>query len=404
MTGKRRIYTVSELTRKIKLLLEEGFAQIWIEGEISNFTHHQSGHMYFSLKDENSIISSVLFRGVNRNLKFELKDGIQVICFGKVSLYDRRGQYQLYVEKIEPKGVGALQLAFEQLKERLSKEGLFDPRHKKPIPFLPQRIGIVTSPTGAAISDILTVLKEKFANLEIVLRPVRVQGEGSAEEIAEAIDQFNQYDQVDVLIVGRGGGSLEDLWAFNEEVVARAIYRSRIPIISAVGHEINSTISDGVADQRAATPSKAAERVIADKQELLDKIDNFYSRAEKAISYTIELLEHRLQRYVFRKDPSDLIQQYQQRIDELISTLNLKLRHLAEINREKYNVLIGKLHALSPLNILSRGYSITLRLPQRQIVTKAEELKIGAKVSTKLAGGSFISKIEEISKNGRDEI
>ncbi|MCQ9208290.1 MAG: exodeoxyribonuclease VII large subunit [Omnitrophica bacterium] len=404
MTGKRRIYTVSELTRKIKLLLEEGFAQIWIEGEISNFTHHQSGHMYFSLKDENSIISSVLFRGVNRNLKFELKDGIQVICFGKVSLYDRRGQYQLYVEKIEPKGVGALQLAFEQLKERLSKEGLFDPRHKKPIPFLPQRIGIVTSPTGAAISDILTVLKEKFANLEIVLRPVRVQGEGSAEEIAEAIDQFNQYDQVDVLIVGRGGGSLEDLWAFNEEVVARAIYRSRIPIISAVGHEINSTISDGVADQRAATPSKAAERVIADKQELLDKIDNFYSRAEKAISYTIELLEHRLQRYVFRKDPSDLIQQYQQRIDELISTLNLKLRHLAEINREKYNVLIGKLHALSPLNILSRGYSITLRLPQRQIVTKAEELKIGAKVSTKLAGGSFISKIEEISKNGRNEI
>lgn len=403
----RHIYTVTELTRRIKILLEEIFPAVWVEGEISNFTHYPSGHMYFTLKDDNSVLSAVLFKNVNKELKFELKSGIHVICFGKISVYEKRGQYQLNVFKIEPKGVGALQLALEQLKERLGHEGLFDAKHKKPLPFLPQRIGIVTSPKGAAIRDILKILKRRFANLEIILNPVRVQGELAAQEIAQAIDEFNRFGKVDVLIVGRGGGSLEDLWAFNEEAVARAIYRSKIPVISAVGHEIDYTISDFVADHRAATPSEAAERVITLKQELLDRIEASYSRATSTISYKITQLEDRFnslrERYAFRQ-PADLIQQHQQRIDDLVSTLKLKARHLVEIYRERYNVLIGKLHTLSPLNILSRGYSITLALPQRQVIKKAQALKPGTEVETRVAEGSFVSKVEEILENGRDEI
>lgn len=407
MTNKRHLYTVSELTRKIKMLLEEAFPAIWIEGEISNFTHYPSGHMYFSLKDDNSVLSAVLFKNINKGLKFELKNGIHVICFGKISVYEKRGQYQLNVIKIEPKGVGALQLAFEQLKERLRKEGLFEQKHKKPIPFFPQRIGIVTSPKGAAIRDILHILNRRFANLEIILNPVRVQGEGAGLEIAQAIDEFNRFGKMDVLIVGRGGGSLEDLWAFNEEVVARAIYRSRIPVISAVGHEIDYTISDFVADLRCPTPSAAAEQVITHKQELLDRVDNFYSRAKIAIFNKVELLQHGFdglkERYAF-KQPTDLIQQYQQRIDDLVSSLDLKAKHLAQIYRERYNALIGKLHVLSPLNILSRGYSITLRLPEESIIRRAREVKVGSKIKTRLAEGALVSKVEAIVENGRDEI
>lgn len=395
MTEKRHIYTVSELTHSIRGILDGAFPEIWVQGEVSNFKKHSSGHIYFTLKDKNSEFPAVLFRGVNKDLKFELKNGLEVICSGKVSLYEVKGKCQLYVDKIEPKGVGALQLAFEQMKERLSKEGLFEQKHKKPLPFLPQRIGIVTSATGAAIRDILRVLERRFANLEIILNPVKVQGEGAALEIARAIDEFNHFGQVDVLIVGRGGGSLEDLWAFNEEIVARAIYRSRIPIISAVGHEIDYTISDFVADLRVATPSAAAERVIAHKQELLDKIDNFYSRAKREIFNKIELLQHKLEKYIFR-DPSDLIQQHQQRIDELTATLDLKVKHLAEISREKYNVLLGKLQALSPLNILARGYSITLLMPQEEVIKEASAVKPGSTIKTKLAEGALVSKVEKM--------
>lgn len=394
MAEKRHIYTVSELTRKIKTVLEETFPTLWVEGEVSNLSRPTSGHIYFSLKDESSVLKAVLFKNANKDLKFQLKNGMQVVCFGKIDVYAPQGQHQIKVFKIEPKGVGALQLAFEQLKERLAKEGLFDQEHKKPLPFLPQRIGVVTSPTGAAIRDILQVLKRRFANLEVILNPVRVQGEGASLEIAQAIDEFNRYGRVDVLIVGRGGGSLEDLWAFNEEVVARAIFRSRIPVISAVGHEIDYTISDFVADLRAPTPSAAAEQVITQKQELLDRIDNFSSRARIAVFNQIELLQHKLKRYVFR-DPSDLIQQYQQRIDELISTLDLKVRHLGEIYRERYNALIGKLQALSPLNILARGYSITFKLPEEEVIKTVRALKPGARVKTRLAQGEFVSKVEE---------
>lgn len=407
LINKKHIYTISELTRKIKGVLEGAFPAIWVEGEISNLSCPSSGHIYITLKDESSVLKAVLFKNANKDLKFQLKNGMQVVCFGKIDVYAPQGQHQIKIFKIEPKGLGALQLAFEQLKERLAREGLFDQKHKKPIPFLPQRIGIVTSPKGAAIRDILHILNRRFANLEIILNPVRVQGEGASLEIAQAIDELNRFGKVDVLIVGRGGGSLEDLWAFNEEVVARAIYRSRIPVISAVGHEIDHTISDFVADLPVPTPSAAAEQVITHKQELLDRVDNFYSRAKIAIFNKIELLQHSFdglkERYAF-KQPTDLIQQYQQRIDDLVSSLDLKAKHLAQIHRERYNVLIGKLHVLSPLNILSRGYSITLRLPEENIIRKARTVKVGSKVKTRLAEGVFVSKVEEILKNGRDEI
>ena len=256
---EKHIYTVSEITRYMRAIIEDSFPAVWVEGEISNFVLHSSGHMYFSLRDSNAVLKSAMFSRANAKLKFRPKDGMKVICFGKMSLYEPRGDYQLIVEEIEPKGVGALQLQFQELKERLSKEGLFDESHKIPVPHLPTRIGIVTSPTGAAIHDILNVVRRRFANIEIIINPVRVQGEGAKDEIAEAIRDFNRFGAIDVMIVARGGGSLEDLWAFNEEVVARAIYDSELPVISAVGHEVDYTISDFVADLRAPTPSAAAE-------------------------------------------------------------------------------------------------------------------------------------------------
>lgn len=255
MGQDKHIYTVSELTREARMLLESAFPAVWVEGEISNFSIHSSGHMYFSLKDENAVLNCAMFRSENQQLKFGPKDGMQVLCFGRISIYDKQGRYQLYVQTMEPKGLGALQLAFQQLKERLQKEGLFDAAHKKPIPFLPQRIGIVTSPTGAAIRDILNISTRRFQNIHIIINPVRVQGEGAAIEIANAIKEFNEYAKLDVIIVARGGGSLEDLWSFNEEIVARAIYDSKIPVISAIGHEVDFTIADFVADFRAPTPS-----------------------------------------------------------------------------------------------------------------------------------------------------
>lgn len=399
MAEKRHIYTVSQLTRSVKALLEERFATIWVEGEVSNFKLHSSGHMYFSLKDADSVLRAVLFRNVNKGLRFEPRDGMHAVCLGRITIYEKSGQYQINVLKIEPKGAGALQLAFEQLKERLKQEGLFDEKHKKPIPFLPRRIGVITSPAGAAFQDIRHVLNRRFANLEITLNPVRVQGASAAEEIARAIDEFNQFGKADVLIVGRGGGSLEDLWAFNEEEVVRAIFRSKIPVISAVGHEIDYTISDFVADLRAPTPSAAAEQVIVHKQELLDKIENLHSRLNLSVSNTVEFWQHRLEafreRYAFRR-PMDLIEQYQQRVDELASGLAIKLKHLGAIYQERYNVVVGKLQALSPLNILGRGYSITSMAADEKIIKNTRSLKIGLKIKTRLSDGALISKIEEM--------
>jgi len=273
-----RVYTVSEVTRLVKLEVENAFPLVWVEGEISNFRSYPSGHIYFTLKDEQCQLQAVMWRSNARLLKFALKDGLKVICRGRLSVYEARGQYQLMADLIEPKGKGALQLAFEELKEKLKAEGLFDPKHKKPLPLFPKKVGIVTSPRGAAIIDILRTLERRFARLHILIYPAKVQGEGAADEIVEGIDFLGRQPDIDVLIVGRGGGSIEDLWAFNEEKVARAIFRSPIPVISAVGHEVDYTIADFVADIRASTPSVAAEIVIKEEQALVDRIDGLARR------------------------------------------------------------------------------------------------------------------------------
>jgi len=302
---EKHIYTVGELTKYVRVILEDSFPSVWVEGEMSGFVLHTSGHMYFTLKDAGAVLGCAMFARSNAKLKFKPANGMKVICFGKVSVYEARGNYQLIVEEIEPKGVGALQLQFQQLKERLYKEGLFDDRHKVAIPQLPTRIGVVTSPTGAAIRDILNIVRRRFSNIEIIINPVKVQGEGAKDEIARAIRQFNELDNIDVMIVTRGGGSLEDLWPFNEEVVARAIYESRIPIISAVGHEIDYTISDFAADFRAPTPSAAAELVIPNKEDLIKLIETSAIRLKNAISGKIGLLAEKLatlkESYVLRQ-------------------------------------------------------------------------------------------------------
>jgi len=393
---KPHIYTVSEITKDVKFLLENNFGDVWIEGEVSNFILHSSGHMYFSLKDAKSILKCAMFKRSNDALKFRPKDGMQAICFGRISIYEARGDYQMIVERMEPKGVGALQIAFEQLKEKLSKEGLFDESHKKPIPILPSRIGIVTSPTGAAIRDILNVLSRRFVNVNVLIYPVMVQGEGSAEQIAQAINEFNDFKDIDVLIVGRGGGSLEDLWAFNEEIVARAIYNSRIPVISAVGHEIDWVISDFVADMRAPTPSAAAELVVAKKEEFVSAIQNNLIRLNTAIENNLELLFSELlnlkEAYVLRQ-PLNVLLQYQQRTDELAKALSTRALHYVQMASQEFKTAVGRLHALSPLAILSRGYSITKLFKDGKIIKDSAQLKNGDEIITRLHKGEVKSTV-----------
>jgi exodeoxyribonuclease VII large subunit len=397
MPEKRYIYTVSELTRHIRVVLEDSFPLIWVEGEVSNFKRHSSGHAYFTLKDENSALNVVLFRNSHDNLKFKLEDGQKIICGGKLTVYEKQGLYQLRAERIEPLGLGALQLALQQLKERLAKEGLFDPAHKRLLPFMPRHIGVVTSPTGAAIRDILKVIKRRFYNIELTINPVRVQGEGSAEDISRAIEEFNGMADVDVLIVGRGGGSLEDLWSFNEEIVARAIYNSRIPVISAVGHEVDWTIADLVADVRAPTPSAAAEIVVKEKDKLRETVALSKNRLYQAIKYQISSwqtrVDHLLKSYFMRK-PADLVLEYKQRIDELLHRLISQTSHLRQIAEERLCSTVNKLEALSPLAILGRGYSLAFRLPEKALLRDAAVLKKDDLIETRLARGRFISRVE----------
>ena len=397
---EKQIYTVTELTKYIRQIIENSFPHIWVEGEISNFVLHSSGHMYFSLKDAGSVVQSAMFKRSNEKLKFRPKDGMKVICFGKISVYEPRGSYQLIVEEIEPKGIGALQLQFQQLKEKLQKEGLFDPAHKVPIPHLPTRIGIVTSPTGAAIRDILNIALRRFSNVEIIIYPVRVQGEGSKDEIASAIKDFNALNNIDVMIVGRGGGSLEDLWAFNEEVVARAIYGSVIPVISAVGHEIDYTIADFVADLRAPTPSAAAELVIPRKEDLVNSISTNTVRLRNALLNSLGAMAQRLaklsQSYAL-KQPLKMVEKYEQMIDDLRKDIAIRINHLVKLHGENYNLLAQKLAVLSPLSILSRGYSVSSRLPEKKIIKDARDISVGDRIETRLGKGAFISKIEEIN-------
>lgn len=395
-----KIYTVREITKRIRDLVESQFPAVWVEGEISGFKHPNSGHMYFNLKDGEAVLKAAFFSRHNRGIKFELKDGLQVLCFGKISVYEPRGDYQLYVEGIEPKGLGALALAFLQLKEKLAKEGLFDPVHKKPIPRFPKTVGVVTSPTGAAIQDILHVVNRRFRGTSVLLNPVRVQGQGAAEEIARAIDEMNQFEDIDVLIVGRGGGSLEDLWAFNEEAVARAIFRSRIPVISAVGHEIDWTICDWVSDLRAPTPSAAAELVVQNREDLEIRLGDFGTRLRNAMKSFFEIKQEALrvlqESYAF-KQPLNLINQSAQRLDELLRQLQNYLKNLVREKDQTFRNWVGRLEALSPLAILGRGYSLTFD-SRGELLKDAARIKAGEALKTRLCRSFIYSLVEKVEK------
>src|ERR1700675_1305320 len=337
----RRALTVSELTARIRDLLGKNFTDIWVEGEISNCREAQSGHIYFTLKDDRSQVRCVFFKQQQRGIKFRPEDGLHVTGRGSISVYEARGEYQIYVENIDPIGLGALQLAFEQLKKRLEAEGLFAAERKKPLPMLPSRIGLITSPRGAAVRDVVRILRRRFPNVHLTVFPVRVQGEGAAAEIVKALKFFNQKKLVDVLILARGGGSLEDLWAFNEEIVARAIFASEIAVISGIGHETDFTIADFVADVRASTPSAAAELVVQTRREFDKHISELRDSLVSLIRYRLSNSSRRVHELAARRGfrrPADLLRQRRQRTDEMTSRLALGLRARLEQSRKRFNV------------------------------------------------------------------
>ncbi len=401
------IFSVSEITTTIKLLLEENIPTLWVEGEVSNFKAHYSGHYYFTLKDASSQISAVMWRSRAQQLTFELEDGMKIQALGNVRLYEKSGRYQLDVLRMQPAGVGHLQQEFERLKQSLLQEGLFDESHKKGIPAFPERIGVITSGTGAAIRDILNVLRRRAPHLQIIVHPAKVQGQGAAEEIAAAIERFNRYGGVDVLIVGRGGGSLEDLWAFNEESVARAIYHSEIPIISAVGHEIDFTIADFVADLRASTPSAAAELVVPDFADIKAQILYLQQQLVRNLK---QLLETRKQQvaalsksYGLRKI-EDKLHQYALQIDELNTNLERFYSYRSGQKQELIRQLNQRLNSLNPKQVLRRGYSITYH--NGKVITQWNRVTTGSELKTELADGYLKSTLTHSGKesgNGKEK-
>ncbi|GBD38843.1 Exodeoxyribonuclease 7 large subunit [bacterium HR37] len=373
------VYTVSELTARIKELIEEeiGYDHVWVVGEVSNFRDNfSSGHWFFSLKDEGSQISAVCFKWVNQYIRFKPENGMEVICYGQVGVYERQGIYRLNVKHIEPKGIGAQALALEQLKERLFAEGLFSEERKRPLPFLPRKIGIVTSPSGAAIKDILKVIERKFPNLEIVISPTRVQGEEAPLEIVRALRRLYRIEGLDLIILARGGGSKEDLWAFNEEIVAREVSRSPVPLVSAIGHEIDITISDLVADLRASTPTMAAEIVVKDKGKLIEELWDLKERMVLAVRKKLEL---------YGKELLQLQTSMRRVMESKLDSAALELKGM-----------FGKLEALSPLKVLERGYSIAYKLPFMTVVKDSKEIKSGDKVVIRFHSGRAVCVVEEV--------
>jgi len=392
----RKCLSVSELNEIIKGALESQLEAVWVVGEISNFRVPPSGHCYFTLKDDKSQICAVMFRRQGRSLSFVPENGMEVLCLGRVSLYTVRGDLQLYVEDMETRGQGALFLAFEQLKKKLAAEGLFAPERKRPLPFLPAAVGIVTSDKGAALHDMLRILHDRFSGRRIVIRPVKVQGEGAAAEIAAGIADLGRSGAVDVIIVGRGGGSLEDLWAFNEEIVARAICASPVPVISAVGHEIDFTIADFAADHRAPTPTAAAEMVVPRKSDLSDQLLFLEQALLRAVEFKIGTAKESWRGLVKRlSDPGRKLREHQQWLDELSEDL-LRCFHkrLSEFKGHLAHQT-GRLNALSPLAVLERGYSIAHRLPEETIVKDAASLSIGDRLRITFAKGQSVCRVEE---------
>jgi exodeoxyribonuclease VII large subunit len=440
--AEKTILTVSRLTALLRGVLEENFEQLWVQGEVSNLSYPSSGHCYFTLKDAGAQLRCVMFKSAARNLKFRLTDGMALILRGRISVYDQRGEYQLICEYAEPAGIGALQTAFVQLKKKLADEGLFADTHKVSLPRFPQKIGVITSPTGAAIHDILNVLQRRFASLQVTIYPVRVQGEGAALEIARAVDEMNRLAGVDVLIVGRGGGSLEDLWAFNEEVVARAVYRSEIPVISAVGHETDWSICDFVADLRAPTPSAAAEIVIASADELRGQVEALSHRLRRSIEHLLTGYDSRLSglRRALH-DPRTMLGHLAQRMDDLSGRLEMGLRTAVTRRRDRFerlqdalqhtdpkvrvtalrqqlallslraeNILekrleglrqefgdsAARLEVLSPLKTLARGYAIATHGDSGAVVTDSASLSPGECLLLRLHKGHANCRIESL--------
>ena len=393
--ARRKFLTVSELNELIKGTLESRIDALWVQGEVSNFRIPPSGHYYFTLKDDKSQISAVMFRRQGTRLRFVPENGMALLCYGRVSVYATRGDLQLYVEDMEPQGQGALYLAFEQLKNKLAAEGLFAPERKRPLPFLPDSIGIVTSDRGAALHDMLRILGDRFPQRRVVIRPVKVQGDGAAREIAAGIADLNGSDAVDVIIVGRGGGSLEDLWAFNEEIVARAIYASRIPVVSAVGHEIDFTIADFVADHRAPTPTAAAEMVVPRKADLLEQIVMLELQLQRCMDFKLSNARENLRTWAKRlADPGRKLRENQQRVDELSVDLLRRFQDRLRGCKDHLHRQTGRLNALRPLAVLERGYSITHKLPEERIVKDAAVLSSGDLVRITFALGKALCRVE----------
>jgi len=391
---KRKIYSVAALNRAARLALEHGIGEVWVEGELSRLTRHANGHWYFTLKDEKAAVACTMFKSDNITVPFAVKDGLKVRLLGRAGLYETRGTWQLVVRQMEEAGKGNLQEQFEKLKAKLAAEGLFDESRKTPLPMLPQKIGVVTSPTGAAVRDMINVLTRRFPNLGILLAPVTVQGPTAAASIAKAIAYCNTRDDLDLLIVGRGGGSLEDLWAFNEEIVARAIAASDIPVISAVGHEIDFTIADFVADLRAPTPSAAAELAVPVQGELQGQIHRLAARLGGSLQNRALVLRERIPgfRQTMAHALRSGVQQRQQRVDQTTLTLSHRLQSAVAERQQNLKRLQVQLRALSPLGVLERGYSLT-ETADGTVVRDASDLKKGDAIRTRFAKGAVLSEV-----------
>jgi len=446
----RKVYTVTELNAVIKSLLEHQFPFVWIVGEISNFRIPLSGHFYFTLKDETSQINAVMFRGQQRQLKFEPEDGMRVTGMGRLSVYEPRGSYQIIMEYLEPAGIGGLQIAYEKLKARLAEEGLFDPRYKKTVPFLPHKIALITSPSGAVVHDMLNIIDRRFSNVQIEVFAVKVQGAGAEDEIAAALEMLNDRAGVDVAIVARGGGSLEDLQAFNSERVARAIFASEIPIIAAIGHETDYTIADFVADLRAPTPSAAAELAVPVKSELLQEVNDFTAALQYRLRHRVERLRQTLKNFSKRLvDPRRQIQDRRMRLDDLTFRLNRRILILLKRKNEQlgwwcdrllsisviskihnfkkliehfeYKLLktlnimqsyksaqlkglLARLETLNPIAILERGYSITRTIPDLKVVMDPKTVSIDQNLQVLVAKGTLTCRVKDKSENGPKDI
>jgi exodeoxyribonuclease VII large subunit len=389
-----RVFSVSEITRQIKLLLEDGFPALWVEGEISNYKPHHSGHMYFTLKDADAQISCVMWRSRASTLNLEIKDGLKIRVYGTLRLYEKSGRYQLDLVRVESAGLGELQLEFERLKQQLHDQGLVDLQYKKELPKFPLKIGIITSPTGAAIQDILSIAKRRSPSTKIVLFGVKVQGVGAADEIVRAINIFNTHHPVDVLIVGRGGGSLEDLWPFNEEIVARAIFDSHIPIVSAVGHEIDFTISDFVSDLRAPTPSAAVEIVLPGDTEIREWLLEIQRRQQNNIRDQVSRMRSEIiniqHSYSFRR-PKDVLQKYILQIEEITQRIYLAIKHKSAKEKVIIKNFEKQLQSLNPYSVLNRGYSMVFK--DEKLVSSVNLIEIDDKLSVKLKDGKIDSQV-----------